>query len=285
MIDLHMHSCMSDGTDPIPELLRKVREAGITVFSVTDHDTMEGALEMERLVKEQCPTDVTFIRGIEFSSITEEGKCHILGYGCDRNEKALTDILEEGAAKRRNKLEKRLSFLKEEFGIEFEADEMSHLRSMNSVGKPHLGNMLVEKGYAEIRDEAIEKYIEPCKTETDRLDGEKVIRTILRAGGVPVWAHPLGGTAESELSIPEFEKQLKTLKDFGLMGLECYYSRYTIEQADMLASVAVKNGLRVSGGSDYHGKNKPVHLAELNASGVPVTEDRLSVLEIISGDR
>ena len=83
MIDLHMHSCMSDGTDPIPELLRKVREAGITVFSVTDHDTMEGALEMERLVKEQCPTDVTFICGIEFSSITEEGKCHILGYGCD----------------------------------------------------------------------------------------------------------------------------------------------------------------------------------------------------------
>jgi hypothetical protein len=76
-----------------------------------------------------------------------------------------------------------------------------------------------------------------------------------------------------------------TLKNFGLMGLECYYSRYTIEQADMLASVAVKNGLRVSGGSDYHGENKPVHLGELNASGVPVTEDRLSVLEIISGDR
>ncbi len=95
------------------------------------------------------------------------------------------------------------------------------LRLKGSVGKPHLGNLLVSEGYAPDKNSAIEKYINPCKTGTDRIDGGKVIKAILASGGVPVWAHPLGGTDERELSVWEFEKQLKVLLDAGLMGMEC----------------------------------------------------------------
>ena len=114
MIDLHMHSKASDGTDDIDELLEKVRAAGIDTFAVTDHDTIEGAREMECVV----PSDMTFIRGIEFSCISEAGKCHILGYGFDWNKSSLRNALEEGKRRRRNKLERRLSFLKDEFDID-----------------------------------------------------------------------------------------------------------------------------------------------------------------------
>ncbi|MBR6268367.1 MAG: PHP domain-containing protein [Selenomonadaceae bacterium] len=80
-IDLHMHSIASDGTDSIQELLENVRSGGIRTFSLTDHDTIDGVMEMESIV----PKDMTFIRGIEFSCITAAGKCHILGYGYDKN--------------------------------------------------------------------------------------------------------------------------------------------------------------------------------------------------------
>ena len=87
MTDLHMHSTASDGTDSPKELLNKVQEAGITVFSLTDHDTIEGVEEIEPLI----PKGLTFIRGIEFSCITKAGKCHILGYGYDKDNPLFLD--------------------------------------------------------------------------------------------------------------------------------------------------------------------------------------------------
>lgn len=277
IIDLHMHSTASDGTDNAEELLQRVREAGISVFSVTDHDTIEGTMRMETIV----PEEMKFIIGIEFSSITEAGKCHILGYGCDWNKRAFRNILEEGTEKRRNKLNRRISFLRDEFGIKLDEKDIAILRSNNSVGKPHLGNLLVSMGFASDKNEVIVKYIDPCKTETDRIDGEKVIQAILLSGGVPVWAHPLGGTDEREVPVLAFERQLDVLISAGLMGLECYYSKYTKLQVDMLIEAARKHDLCISGGSDYHGRNKKVRLGELNVHGFLVTEDMLTVVEAV----
>ena len=277
MIDLHMHSKASDGTDDIDELLEKVRSAGIDIFAVTDHDTIEGAMEMEYIV----PADMTFIRGIEFSCISEAGKCHILGYGFDWNKRSFRNALEEGNRRRRNKLERRLSFLKDEFDIDFSEEELAHLRIKNSVGKPHLGNMLVQKGYATDKNEAIEKFIEPCKTESDRLDAVVVIKAIIEADGIPVWAHPLGGTREKEVSETAFWKQLEILADAGLGGLECYYSKYSRKQVEFLLDAAKKNNLYLSGGSDYHGINKPIRLGELHAYGDTIDNRQLTVVDAI----
>ena len=275
MIDLHIHSTASDGTDSVPELIRNIRNAGISVFSVTDHDTVKGAMEMEAMV----PLDMTFIRGIELTCRTEAGKCHILGYGFDWHERVFKDILEEGASKRREKTEKRIHFMEKEFGIAFSEDELSELHSMNSVGKPQLGMLLVAKGLAPDKDTAVKKFIDPCKTGEFRLDGKKAVRAILSAGGVPVWAHPFGGTDEDEVSYPDFEKQLGVLIEAGIQGLECYYPKYPMEQVELLLAAARKNGLFISGGSDYHGKNKKVRLGTLNASNLQVDESMISVLE------
>ncbi|MBO6134026.1 MAG: PHP domain-containing protein [Lachnospiraceae bacterium] len=277
MIDLHMHSRASDGTDSIAELLENIRRAGINIFSVTDHDTIDGTLEMESIV----PKNMRFIRGIEFSCKTAAGKCHILGYGFDSENEDFKQMLEEGRMRRRNKLERRLEFLKSEFGIEFTDNEVSKLRSMNSVGKPHLGNFLVEHGFSADKNSAIEKYINPCKTESDRLDGEKVVRAILSAGGIPVLAHPFGGTNEKEVPLEKFERQVEILRGSGLMGLECYYSKYDESQIGLLLKAAEKNGLCVSAGSDYHGKNKKVSLGEVSKSGVEVSPEMLTILSLV----
>ena len=77
--DLHIHTAASDGSDSPAALAQRVREAGLELFSVTDHDTIAGALAMEALI----PEGVGYIRGVEFSCISPGGKCHILGYGYD----------------------------------------------------------------------------------------------------------------------------------------------------------------------------------------------------------
>ncbi len=275
MTDLHMHSTASDGTDSPKELLEKVKEAGITTFSLTDHDTIDGVLEIEPLI----PDGMTFIRGIEFSCITEAGKCHILGYGYDKENKEFIDLIEEGSRRRKEKLNKRISFLKEEFGIELDEKDLAELKKVNRVGKAHLGNLLVMKGIEKDKRTAIDKYISPCPTGIERLEGEVTVKTILSAGGVPVWAHPLGGTGEDPVTLQEFKDQLKVLKDAGLTGLECYYSKYSGDEVGLLLTFANVNHLLISGGSDYHGKNKTVRLLTLNASGFPVDDSKLTILD------
>lgn len=273
-VDLHMHSTASDGTDDVRRLLENVRAAGIRVFSLTDHDTIAGVSELEPLV----PEDMTFIRGIEFSCITEVEKCHILAYDYDKDAPPFEEILQLGRDKRRNKLDRRLGFLAKEFGIEVPKGDRERLRALGSAGKPHLGNLLVSMGLAKDKREAIDKYIEPCKTESDRLDARRVIKAIRDAGGIPVWAHPYGGTDEREVPPEKFARQLSILLEAGLLGLECYYSKYGAQQVASLVAAAREHELFISGGSDYHGKNKNVSLGTLNDDGKPVREEDLTIL-------
>ncbi len=278
LIDLHMHSTASDGTDHVQQLLKNIRATDIRVFSLTDHDTIRGAVEMESIV----PNDMTFVKGVEFSCITNAGKCHILGYGYDTNSDAIQKVLGMGREKRRNKLLKRLDFMKEQFSIEIPKEEREKLLSSESVGKPHLGNLLVSMGLAENKNEAIEKYIEPCRTESNRLDAGVVIRAITESGGISVWAHPYGGTGEKELTSEEFEQQLSVLQEAGLRGLECYYSKYNMDRVNTLVAMAKQRNLLISGGSDYHGTNKKVKLGELNADGIVIADSEMTLLDALS---
>ena len=112
--DLHIHTTASDGADTPRVLAEKIAAAGLELFSVTDHDTIAGALEMEKLV----PRGVRYIRGVEFSCVSPAGKCHILGYGYDPDHPAFRGALEEGRRLRLEKLDRRLEQLKRDHGIE-----------------------------------------------------------------------------------------------------------------------------------------------------------------------
>lgn len=270
LADLHMHSAASDGTDGAGEMARMVAEAGISVFSLTDHDTVAGADEL------RAPDGVVFIPGIEFSCRMSSGKCHILGYGCNRDSEEFKKILTAGENLRRAKLEATLEFLGG-LGVRLPEGEVMRLRSMPSAGKPHISNLMVEYGFAADTEEAME-VIDRCPASSGRLQAEAVIRGILRSGGVPVWAHPLGGEGEREASRESFDRMLAELMDYGLQGLECFYSKYPLERCLELEREAARNGLCVSGGSDYHGKNKNIAMGTLNADGVDIPADRLTVL-------
>ena len=279
-VDLHMHTTASDGTFTPDELLALIRESGIRVFACTDHDTVAGALTLG----EMPMADVRFIPGVEFSCRSAAGKCHILGYGMDCRNCALTDALDEGKKLREEKLAKRLAFLRTAFGIWLSEEELNWLRSQTSPGKPHIGYLLMNRGLAASISEAIKIYLEPLKDGDDRLPSETAVKAILAAGGIPVWAHPLGGEGEKRLTGEEFRDQLRVLLREGIRGLECRYSRYTKEETEFLTETARENGLLISGGSDFHGRNKPdIRPGQLSAEGIICPEEELTVLNHLIG--
>ena len=249
--DLHIHTTASDGSDTPRALAGKI--AGLELFSVTDHDTIEGALAMEDLV----PDGVRYLRGVEFSCIPPAGKCHILGYNYAPDRPQFRAALEEGRQLRLEKLQRRLDRLKTEFGIDLTEAELSGLKNQNSPGKPHLGRILGDRGLAADLDEAIGHYLKKDPPGRDRIEAKTAVEAILAAGGCPVWAHPLGGEGEKRLSEENIEARFAQLLDCGSRGLECRYSRYGREEREFLLARASSAALVPTGGSDYHVINKP----------------------------
>ncbi|MCD8338111.1 MAG: PHP domain-containing protein [Lachnospiraceae bacterium] len=280
MIDLHIHTEASDGSDSIPELLSKLKECGIHTFAVTDHDTIDGALEMEHVVWQGA----RYVKGVEFSCVSPFGKCHILGYGYNASDPQLLAALKEGAELRMAKLGQRLSYVQETYHIQFAQEELDWLYSLKSPGKPHIAELLLKRGIGKDRNDVIRNYIHGTKNEADRILAQTAISGILHAGGIPVWAHPLGGEGDELLSNEQFTVQLRSLIKSGIRGLECHYSRYSKEQVQFLREKAVRHHLLISGGSDYHGSRKNIALGTLNAYGEPVYEEDLTILQEISGN-
>ncbi len=277
--DLHLHTIYSDGSDSLETLLKVLQNEGISVFSVTDHDAIGGSVLMDAL----CPPDMEFYRGVEFSCITDGVKSHILGYDYDPHSPELKALLAEGEALRHAKLETRLEHLRTVHGIEFSPERIAELRTISSVGKPHLAREIIRLGRAESVDEAIRRYLRGKGTDGGRVDGRKVIQTIQSAGGVAVWAHPLGGERKRHITKEVFLTRLEVLLSAGLQGLECWYSRYDQDEINLLTQTAKDYGLFISGGSDYHGAHKSVRPGEVNCFGQTVYDENLSLLAHLRG--
>ncbi len=278
-VDLHIHTVVSDGTDTIPELLKKLQVLGITTFAVTDHDAIDGALEMESVV----PAGIKFIKGVELSCKTEVAKCHILGYNYDPNNAAFRNFVEEANDVRMNKTERRWKYLTEDLGFDFSEEEKAALFKIKSPAKPAFAE-LIQKYLPPVQpgEEPIDIY----KTYFENFPGGRVdaigaIKAVKAAGGIVVWAHPFGGTREKRLTEKQFRDQLELLGNAGIDGLECYYSEYTKEEVEALCRAAGEKGLLISGGSDYHGTGKPhLHLGMLNKEDSVIKEGQLTVLDM-----
>ena len=275
--DLHIHSNNSDGSDTVQELLKNLKKSGVDIFALTDHDTIEGCKEMEKL----APKDITFIKGVELTCLCGDIKCHILGYGVDINNPDLLALIEKGKLLRRQKLETRIQYLKDVFNIELTEDEKNWLYSRKSVVKTHLANILVNRGLAGDNVSAMKKYLDNIKTGNTRFDGKEAIETIKKAGGIVVWAHPIGGEGEKHLTLEEFLPKLEKMKTFGFQGLECYYSRYNFDEIKFLTKCAEDNNLLITGGSDYHGTNKNIPILRLNTSDTPIDASKLTLLKCL----
>lgn len=271
-IDLHMHSTVSDGTDTPEALLAHVRAAGIELFSVTDHDAILCGTDIPKLLKAGDPC---FVSGVEFSCRDEEGKYHILGYGCDPEADAIRRTVEYGHALRMRKVTARLDFLRTEFGFDFPQKEIAKLLAQDNPGKPHIGNLMVQYGYAASKESAIRDYIDQAKIKSEYLRPEDAIRSILESGGVPVLAHPFYGSGDQLILGEEMDARIRRLMGFGLRGLEAFYSGFTEKLRNQALSLAERYGLYITAGSDYHGKNKLVALGDTGLDGADDCPDGL----------
>ncbi len=263
-IDLHMHTTISDGTDTPGQLLEYVREKGLQLFSVTDHDAVKGSLQIPEYLREGDPK---FLTGVEFSCKDREDtkkKYHILGYGYDPESESMRKLVETGHRYRMEKLEMRLDHLKSEFGVVFPKEEVDSLYQMDNPGKPHIGNLMVQYGYAPSRNEAINKMINKLHVKGQYFTPDQAIEGILGGGGIPVLAHPSYGSGDQLIIGEEMDRRLRKLMGYGLKGVEAFYSGFNRKLQDEVLGFAEKYNLYVTAGSDYHGRNKLVVLGDTN---------------------
>ena len=254
-----MHSTVSDGSDTPEEIVARVKECGIDVFSVTDHDAIKAGKIIRKMLSNGDPE---FICGAEFSCEDELGRYHILAYFDDPSAPSINALVEKGHALRMQKLTMRLDFLNKEFGFEFPPDDVNKLLSYDNPGKPHIGNLMVKLGYADSMRTAIYDYINKLHVPNPHVRPEDAIESILGGNGIPVLAHPFFGDGDQLIVGNEMEQRLKRLMKFGLCGVEAFYSGFTPKLTKEMLALAEKYGLYVTAGSDYHGKNKMVRLGD-----------------------
>jgi predicted metal-dependent phosphoesterase TrpH len=264
-IDLHIHTTVSDGTDTPEELLQKVKDAGIELFSVTDHDAVKASTIIPDLLKEGDPA---FVCGAEFSCKDEEGKYHILGYDYDPSSESILKLVDMGHTYRINKVRARLDFLKDHFHFRFSDEDLKKLFAMDNPGKPHIANMMVRYGYTKTKEIAIKEYINLIHFDMEYVRPEEAIEGILSAGGIPVLAHPCYGSGDQLVIGQEMDERLQKLIGMGLQGVEAFYSGFTVKLQNEMLDFAKKYDLFVTAGSDYHGRNKMIELADNNLDTV-----------------
>lgn len=260
-IDLHMHSSVSDGTDNPTDLLSRVQEAGLALFSLTDHDAIKGC-EAVLAQRRERPGAPAFVTGVEFSCKDEAGKYHVLGYGYAPAGGSIRAVVEKGHSLRMGKCRARLAFLAEEFGFTFPQEEIDALLAMDNPGKPHIGNLMVQYGYAETRRQAISDYIDRLRFGSEYIRPEEAIEGILGAGGIPVLAHPCFGDGDQVIVGEEMEARLRRLLAMGMQGMEAFYSGFSPKLRGEMLALAEKYHLYITAGSDYHGGNKLVVLGD-----------------------
>ena len=264
-LDLHLHTRTSDGTDTPEELLQHVKEAGIELFAVTDHDAIHGC---ERVISVRRDGDPHFLTGVEFSCEDEKGKYHILGYGYDLASGPINAAVDAAHDLRMRKVIMRIEILTREFGFEFPPEEIEALLANDNPGKPHIGNLMVKLGYAESKDAAIRTYLNTIRTNLPHPRPEMAIAAILESGGIPILAHPAYGGGDDLIVGPAMEERLRHLMDRGIQGVEAYYRGFTEEIRGELLGYASRYDLFVTAGSDYHGANKPNRLGDTGLEDV-----------------
>ena len=257
-IDLHIHSTASDGTLSPPELLHLAQDLNLGAMAITDHDTIDGSKEA---LEYGIPPSIKFLTGIEISATPPSsfpcpGSFHILGYGFDIDDPALNRSLSRLKASRESRNPRILELLSK-IGIELTLNEVRDLSGDSQLGRPHIAQLMVKKGFVSSIDEAFDKYLgkgKPAYVDRFRFDCEETIQTLLNAGGIPVLAHPF------LLNMPDektFEGLMAVLTEMGLKGIEAYFPEHSADLVGYYTRIANRYNLLMTGGTDFHGAVKP----------------------------
>jgi predicted metal-dependent phosphoesterase TrpH len=251
VIDLHVHSNVSDGSDTPEQLVDLAVKASLTAFALTDHDRQDGVPAARRRALE---AEIELVPGVEISC-NHSGTMHLLVYFLEPGEGPLQDELVRLQVARDNRNEIMIARLAE-LGLPVTMDELLAESGGTGAGRPHVAAILVRKGYATSVQDAFDRYLAkgaPAYMEKERLDPLPAISLAHQSGALPVLAHPLS----LKLSPAETDSTVVELAEAGLIGLEAIYGRYSPEERAGLAVMAARSGLAITGGSDHHGTYKP----------------------------
>lgn len=256
-IDLHVHSNCSDGSCTPEELVELAIQNDLVAFALTDHDTVEG---VERAMKAAEERHIQVIPGVELSceyeiSPSRKKEIHILGYNLDYNQPELCETLDTVAKERDDRNRKMCENLNRD-GYPIDYESLMERFKNTIVTRAHFARFLLEKGAIPSIDSAFKKILAqdgPYFVMRKYLTPEKGIELIKKAGGISVLAHPL----LYKMSVTELHNLLTELKGYGLQGIEAMYSRNRGNDEAFVRKLASEYDLFITGGTDFHGANKP----------------------------
>ena len=251
MIDLHTHSRFSDGSDSPQGIVELAKAAGCSCVALTDHDRLDG-IEIARSHAKEL--EIGFVPGVEISCIFESGTFHLLAYFLEPTSGPLQDRLAE-IQKARSDRNMVMATKLREGGIPITWDELMEEAGGPNLGRPHFAAIMVKKGVVSSVQEAFDKYLakgKPFYVPKVLLTPKEAIELVVASNALPVIAHPLTlGVSDAELA-----SILAELKEYGLVGAESYYARYSKVERISLVRMSQSLSLVPTGGSDYHGTYK-----------------------------
>lgn len=272
-IDLHLHTTHSDGSFSTRDVMAFAKQAGLTALAITDHDIVEGIAEATAIGAE---LGIEVVPGVEISSRLGESELHILGYFLNWTDPLLAQrlsTLRDSRHTRNPKIVQRLN----ELGIPITYEEVRALAGTESVGRPHIARLLMEKKFVASAKEAFDRYLangRPAFVDRELPEPAEAVRWIREAGGVPVLAHPTWVRTSAD-GLRTLVRELKTA---GLGGIEVHYSTHTPSQTTEYLELAKQCDLLVTGGSDFHGVTKPDIEVGIGRGQLKVSEKLLDPL-------
>lgn len=249
--DLHCHSTYSDGTLTPKEIIDLALEKGLQGLSITDHDSIDAYHEALPYAKAR---NFPLITGIEFSTLCRQTSVHLLAYSFSSSSKPIQDLCRLHKERRINRAQMILNLLsKEGFHLSLQEviDSLSHPILPSSLGRPHIANAMIKKGYVSTLKEAFNKYLgdgKSCYVQSTAPSTESTLQHIKQANGIAIIGHP---------HLIKGAKILKNILSMPFDGIEGYYSRFPESQCAKWLQIAASKKWLVTGGSDSHGSITP----------------------------
>lgn len=254
MIDLHTHSNISDGTDSPEALVQIAVNLGITTIALCDHDTTAG---LSRFLSHATRFNLKAIPGIEISAEWKQGNCHILGLNVDVKNRQFESILQkirDGRELRNMQICEKLKNI----GTPIDIDDIAEFAKGEIIARPHIAMAMMKKGYCTSIDDAFNRYLSkgaPAYVNRYRLSPIEAVSLLKNSGARVIIAHP----TQLNLDKESFREFISTLIQHGLDGIEVFTPYTPDSDIAYLSSFCKDYSLLASGGSDYHGTNKPDH--------------------------
>lgn len=279
-IDLHVHSNVSDGTDAPTGLVKKALDAGLDVIALTDHDTFGGIAEAQEAGRR---IGVKVLCGVEMSTAVEGKPVHLLGYGCDTSDLELGEELariRQGRSQRIPMMVERLNAA----GLELTIDDVDRAAmGTPAVGRPHVADAMVAKGYVPDREAAFDQWLaddRPGYVGRYAPSLERGIELIHAARGVAVIAHPWARSGREVINVRYLEQ---LVNKYGLEGIEVDHPEHDDDARSLLFDAGGKLGLLRTGSSDHHGLGKKNNPLGAHTTSPSVFSDLLARISARSG--